>query len=190
VRKPHQATIGDVQTRGYPLDHGDVLIIREALPQDAPRVIAFAEATSRESDFLSFGPGEFGYTDAQERVFIRDCEASNLRLFLLGEIDDELVSVLTFSAGDRPRNRHSGEFGVSVRKAAWGRSIGSLMIDSLISWARSGGVITKLNLRVRTDHTRAIDLYTRKGFTVEGTITRAVRINGQYFDQSWMGLML
>ena len=52
--------IEEMQTRGHRLDKGDVLIIREAVPDDAPRVMAFAEATSRESDFISFGPGEFG----------------------------------------------------------------------------------------------------------------------------------
>jgi RimJ/RimL family protein N-acetyltransferase len=179
-----------MQTRGHRLDRGDILIIRQAVPDDAPRLLTFAEATSRESDFLSFGPGEFGYKEAQERAFIHDCESSNSRLFILGEIDDDLMAVLTFSAGDRPRHRHSGEFGVSVRRSAWGRTIGSLMIDTLIGWAQSGGVITKINLRVRTDHARAIALYKRKGFAIEGTLTRAVRINGQYFDQFWMGLEL
>jgi RimJ/RimL family protein N-acetyltransferase len=179
-----------MQTRGFPLDHGDVLIVREAVPEDARRVLAFAEATSRESDFLSFGPGEFGYNEAQERAFIHDCESSSTRLFILGEIDDTLVSVLSFAGGDRPRTRHTGEFGVSVRRSAWGRKIGALMIDALIAWAQSGGLITKINLRVRTDHARAIALYTRKGFAVEGTVTRAVRIKGEYFDQVLMGLEL
>jgi RimJ/RimL family protein N-acetyltransferase len=40
---------------------------------------------------------------------------------------------------------------------------------------------------VRTDHDRAIALYKSKGFAIEGTITRAVRIKGEYFDQYWMG---
>jgi RimJ/RimL family protein N-acetyltransferase len=77
-----------------------------------------------------------------------------------------------------------------VRRSAWGRNIGSLMIDTLIGWAQSGDLITKINLRVRTDHTRAIALYKHKGFAIEGTLTRAVRINGQYFDQFWMGLQI
>jgi RimJ/RimL family protein N-acetyltransferase len=179
-----------MQTRGHRLDKGDILIIRQAVPDDAPRVMAFADATSRETDFLSFGPGEFGFTEAQERAFIHDCEMSNTSLFLVGEIDDELTGVLTFSAGSRPRNRHTGEFGVSVRKSAWGRGIGSLMIDTMIAWAQAGGVLTKIDLRVRADHARAIALYTRKGFTIEGTISRATRLKGQYFDHYYMGLEL
>ena len=179
-----------MQTRGHRLDKGDILIIRQAIPDDAPTVMSFAEATSRETDFLSFGPGEFGFTEGQERAFIHDCELSNTSLFLLGEIDDQLVSVLTFNGGGRPRNQHTGEFGVSVRKSAWSRGIGSLMIDTLIAWAQAGGVVTKIDLRVRADHTRAIALYSRKGFSIEGTISRATRIRGEYFDHHCMGLQL
>ena len=48
-------------------------------------------------------------------------------------------------------------------------------------------VVTKLDLRVRADHRRAIDLYTRKGFVREGTIRKAILLRGTYFDLDWMG---
>ena len=179
-----------MQTRGHKLRDGQVLIVREAVPDDAPAILRFAEATAGESDFLTFGPGEFGYTEAQERAFLGTYEGAHDRLFLIGLVDDAIVSLLSFTNGERPRTRHAGWFGLSVRKAFWGRGVGSLMLDALIAWAQAGGVITKIDLRVRTDHERAIALYQRRGFVVEGTITRAVRIRGEYFDQYWMGLAL
>jgi RimJ/RimL family protein N-acetyltransferase len=51
-------------------------------------------------------------------------------------------------------------------------------------------VITKIDLRVRTDNQRAIELYQRKGFTIEGTIRKAIWIDGRYYDHYWMGLEL
>lgn len=176
-----------MQTRGHALADGQVLIIREAVDTDAPEALAFAEATGRESGFLSFGPGEFGFTEPQERAFIRDCAASDSHLFIVGHIDDTLVSLLSFTPGTRPRLRHAGEFGLSVRRPYWGLGIGSCMVDALLTWAQRGGVITKINLRVRSDNARAIALYERKGFTVEGTLTRAVRVDGRYYDDLLMG---
>ncbi len=82
----------------------------------------------------------------------------------MGLVDGAIVSTLSFSAGSRPRLRHSGEFGMSVRKAYWGLGTGSLMLDTLLDWARGTGIVTKINLRVRTDNQRAIALYRRKGF--------------------------
>jgi len=176
-----------MQTRGHALADGQVLIIREAVETDAPEALAFANATSRESSFLSFGAGEFGFTEPQERAFIRECAASDTHLFIVGLIDDTLVSLLSFTPGARPRHRHAGEFGLSVRRPYWGMGIGSFMLDALLTWAQRDEMITKINLRVRSDNARAIALYERKGFVVEGTLTRAVRIDGQYYDDLLMG---
>ena len=176
-----------MQTRGYTLKNGKVLIIRDATPDDAPSVITFVESLSGQTDYLSFGPGEFGYTEAQERAFIRNSEVSVNALFLIAFIDDALVGILTFVGGERPRVQHAGELGLMVPKAHWGNGIGSLLLDTLIRWAEEGGIVTKLNLRVRTDNSRAIALYERKGFAVEGTITRSARIGDEYSDSHWMG---
>ena len=64
------------------------------------------------------------------------------------------------------------------------------MLDVLIDWARKSGSVKKINLRVRTDNTRAIQLYERKGFVHEGTISREVVLDDTYFDRHWMGLEL
>jgi RimJ/RimL family protein N-acetyltransferase len=79
---------------------------------------------------------------------------------------------------------------MSVRKQYWGFGIGSLMLDALIGWARDIQIVKKINLRVRTDNQRAILLYKRKGFVIEGTIHKEILLDGKYFDHHWMGLEL
>ena len=63
------------------------------------------------------------------------------------------------------------------------------MILAAIDWAKSNH-LTKLQLYVRTDNLGAIDLYKKLGFYTEGTITRAIKIENQYFDNYLMGLHL
>jgi RimJ/RimL family protein N-acetyltransferase len=164
--------------------------VRQAAPEDARAVLEYIEAVSGESDFLSFGPGEFEFTEAEEEEFIDRCLASQNQLYILGIGEDAIVATLTFSGGRRPRVRHSGEFGMSVRKRCWGLGIGSLMLDTLIHWAQATQIVKKINLRVRTDNRRAIRLYQRKGFLIEGTIRKAIRLEGEYFDHHWMSLEL
>ena len=79
---------------------------------------------------------------------------------------------------------------MAVRQAVSGFGVGSTLLDFLIAWTRATGVITKLNLRVRSDNERAIRLYQRKGFVLEGTISREHLIDGRYFSQDCMGLQL
>ena len=64
--------------------------------------------------------------------------------------------------------------------AGWG--------DALLDWATKTRIITKINLRVRTDNRRAIQLYESKGFALEGTIRREFLIDGKYYDHHWMGI--
>jgi RimJ/RimL family protein N-acetyltransferase len=64
------------------------------------------------------------------------------------------------------------------------------MVDALVDWARATGFVTKINLRVRTDNPRAIALYKRKGFVIEGTISREMFLDGKYYSHHWMGLEL
>jgi RimJ/RimL family protein N-acetyltransferase len=175
-----------MKSRKHQLKDGRVLLIREAGAEDARALLNYVEAVSGESDFLSFGPGEFELTVAEEEDYLRKCSASDNQLYIVGLIDGEIVSALSFAAGRRPRVRHRGEFGLSVRKAHWGLGIGSLMLEALLGWAEARG-ITKINLRVRTDNQRAVELYERRGFVIEGTIHREIFIDGQYFDHHWMG---
>jgi RimJ/RimL family protein N-acetyltransferase len=179
-----------MESRKHGLKDGRVLLIREVAVEDTRAVLDYVERISGESDFLSFGPGEFELTEPEEEDFIRKCRASDNQLYILGLIDDEIVSTLVFSAGRRPRVRHSGEFGMSVRKRYWGLGIGSLMLDTLIAWARDTQTVKKINLRVRTDNQRAIWLYERKGFVNEGTIRKEILLDGSYFDHHCMGLEL
>lgn len=182
--------ISAMEPHNYKLKNDRVLLIRQAAVEDASAVLDYIHEISGESDFLTFGPGEFELTEPEEQAFIRQCLVSDNQLFLLGVIDDTIVATLIFSAGRRPRVRHSGECSMSVRKRHWGLGIGSLMLDTLIDWARHTQIVKKINLRVRTDNQRAILLYERKGFAKEGTIRKAIFLGGKYFDHHWMGLEL
>jgi len=179
-----------MEPRKYELKNGRILLIREAVVNDARAVLDYVQSVSGESDFLSFGPGEFELTEPEEEEFIRKCLASDNQLYILASIDDAIVATLIFSGGRRPRVRHSGEFSMSVRRPYWGLGIGSLMLDTLIEWARANQIVKKINLRVRTDNRRAILLYERKGFVIEGTIRKEILLDGKYFDHHWMGLEL
>lgn len=60
-------------------------------------------------------------------------------------------------------------------------------MDALLAWAGHGGVITRVNLRVRTDNAAALALYRSRGFEVEGTLRDQIRLKGRRFDLHVMG---
>jgi RimJ/RimL family protein N-acetyltransferase len=172
----------------HDIKNGLRLEIREAKVQDANAILDYIERISAESQFLTFGPGEFELSTIEEESYLKNCHESDNQVYIIGLVNDVIVGSLNFSAGRRSRVRHSGEFGMSVGKDYWGLGIGSRMLDALIRWAIEGQIIKKINLRVRTDNRRAIHLYQRKGFVIEGTIRKEIYIDGRYLDHYWMGL--
>ncbi|MEC9070735.1 MAG: GNAT family protein [Myxococcota bacterium] len=172
------------------LQDGRQVVLREASPQDAARLVSYMKTVCSESDFMSHAPGEYNLSEEQQaNALLRSSEADN-QLYLLALIDDEIVGDLLFRASQRSRLRHLGEFGMSVLRSEWGKGIGGSLLDALIGWARAGGIITKINLKVRSDNAAAIALYQRKGFVTEGTTSRDMRVECVYYDSHWMGLEL
>jgi RimJ/RimL family protein N-acetyltransferase len=99
---------------------------------------------------------------------------------------DRIVGSLNFIGGSRERTKHKGEFGMSVLKDFWGLGIGSALLQSLIEWAKGSG-IRKIQLEVMADNERAINLYKKFGFKIEGRKEKAVFKNGEYTDILVMG---
>ncbi|UYP45813.1 hypothetical protein NEF87_002098 [Candidatus Lokiarchaeum ossiferum] len=172
----------------YKMRNGQVLQISKANPDDAIRVIKYLNQVGGESDNLTFGENEFSKTVEQEQEFLSDLQKSNNSILILGIIDNRLISVANLSASSKSRLNHLGEIGISVRKSAWNIGVGNAIMEYLIAWAKANQIIRKINLSVRTDNQHAIELYQRFGFVKEGLMTRAMQINGQFYDTLEMGL--
>ncbi len=166
------------------------VVIRRAVKSDAKTLIDYLEIIGGESDFLTFGPRQFGRSVEQEEEFIQSVSTRENACFIVAEVDGKIVGNLNFSGGPRQRNAHVGEFGVSVLREYWGNGIGEKLIQNLVEWAKNSEIIRKINLRVRSDNTRGIYLYKKLGFIEEGIVKRDFLINGKFYDSIIMGLLI
>jgi putative acetyltransferase len=82
------------------------------------------------------------------------------------------------------------ELVVNVAKPWRGRGVGTALITRAVEWAKRGGVIRRIELKVFTRNTTAIRLYERLGFALEGTRRRAVFKEGRYEDNHLMAMLL
>ena len=170
--------------------NGPALIIREAEATDAAAMIDYVQTVSGETDFLTFGPGEFDITLEDEEGVIAAHRRYDNQVFLLAEVDGRLVGMLNVSASQKPRLRHIGEFGLTVLRAYWGQGIGAALMQAMLDWAGATGVIRKINLAVQADNAPAIRLYERFGFETEGRLRRDLFGNGTYHDAFIMGKLI
>ena len=180
-------TAGGSAVRTLVLRHGRTVHIRPAEPDDAPALLAALRKAGGETLNLSFGTEGPGISEEEEREYLTRMAASDNSLAIVAVDGEELVGGLTFEGGRRPRLRHAGEFGISVLQAYAGQGLGKALLEYMLEWAHRGGVVRKINLKVRVDNLAAIRLYERMGWVQEGRTTRDTLIDGEFNDCLLMG---
>lgn len=74
-----------------------------------------------------------------------------------------------------------------VARNYWGYGIGNKLLVSSLHWADRSGV-EKVTLTVLETNGKAIELYHRMGFEIEGVLKKDRRhANGEYYDTIVMG---
>lgn len=172
------------------LKNGEELCLREGKKSDAADLIKYLNQVAGESEFLTFTGGEFKMTKKEEESFVEAAHKASNRIFLIAELGKEIIGVLNVDANSKKRMKHIGTFGISLKKAHWGKGIGALFIQTMLDWAKSNGITRKMNLTVMSHNKRAIKLYKGFGFKKEGVLKRDALINGKFYDAYSMGLLI
>jgi ribosomal protein S18 acetylase RimI-like enzyme len=89
---------------------------------------------------------------------------------------------------DRPALRHGGVLGMGLLPAYRGRGLGRRLMAGTLQDARAAG-LSRVELSVRADNARAIALYSRLGFQVEGRRRGALLVDGVHHDLMLMALL-
>jgi RimJ/RimL family protein N-acetyltransferase len=172
------------------LKSGEILLIRTAEKRDAQALLDYLNTVGGETNFLTFGAGDFKLTVKEEIQYIESQKKAPNCLLLVAEIDGKIIAVSGLHGIDKPRQKHIGEFGITVRKEHWGKGIGSNLMQNILDWAKASGIIRKVYLKVQTNNDVAIALYKRFGFEEEGLLKRDSCVNGEFYDSYTMGLLV
>jgi RimJ/RimL family protein N-acetyltransferase len=114
------------------------------------------------------------------------------RAFTLGAFrGDRLVGAVTCDHDARVKVQHIGHVtGMMVHADEQGRGVGRALIDALIERAGADDELHQLTLNVTAGNDVAERLYERSGFVRYGTLPRAIRVGGRFFDKHHMVLNL
>lgn len=162
------------------------LKIRNAVPEDAAAIVQFLNIAGGESDFLTFGGGEFHFNEDEEREFINDLTNGVL---LLAYVAGDLAGVGSCFGNKTPRLAHVAELGVSVLKKFWDLGIGSSLVAELLKQSKDKG-FKRIELRVREDNSRAVALYEKAGFRREGLSECSTIVGGVCYNDILMAQLI
>ena len=133
-------------------------------------------------------PAEFVATAAEEGGFVQRLSERTNCMLLVALAEGKAVGFLAAMGGERNRLRHSALLALGVLRAYWSQGVASRMLSEAISWAPGAG-IKRLELTVHTANARAVALYQRHGFEIEGTRRSSLRVDGVYTDEYLMSLI-
>ena len=167
------------------------ITIREARPEDAEKIIAYVNALLEESEsFLELSKGEFTMTAEEEKNFLEDCWKSLNSIFIVAVENGKIVGQLICNGSSRAKVKHSVVLGMSVDQKYRDVGIGSMLMEYAIEWAKESKIVKRIELYVFETNSRAIHLYEKYGFVIEGEKQKAIRMNGEYINEYLMARMV
>jgi ribosomal protein S18 acetylase RimI-like enzyme len=164
--------------------------IRLASPDDATVLLVLQHRLDAQSPFMLLEPGEREQAPDVLRARLQAQRgAASFDLVAEDEESGRVAGWLSVEVLPFRRARHTGYLVIGVDAAAAGRGIGRGLLAAAEREA-SGRELRRLELTVMTDNLRALGLYLRSGFRVEGLRHRALQRDGTAIDEYYMGKLL
>lgn len=162
-------------------------ILRSATEKDAKSLSFIRLQIDGETENLDREKGEAFLDEASFKQLIKNDTDNHKNLFLVAEVNGEIVGFSRCEGNHLKRTAHKVEFGVGVLKEFWGFGIGKHLLKESIKWADSNEV-RKITLTVLETNVKAIELYRKNGFEVEGVLKDDKYLsNGKYYNTVMMG---
>ncbi|EPZ52574.1 GNAT family N-acetyltransferase [Alicyclobacillus acidoterrestris] len=169
------------------LVNGLTYTIRSAVKSDAKKLSELRLQIDGQTENLDREPGE-GFLDVPGFESVIHTDSVRPRnLFLVAVTGNRIVGFSRCEGTYLKRFSYKVEFGICVLKEFWGCGIGKNLMKQSIAWVDSNG-IKKMTLNVLETNTRAIAMYKRLGFEIEGTLRKdKILSDGKYYSTIVMG---
>lgn len=164
-------------------------MIREAVGEDAENILEYCKLVGGETNYITYGSEGLSLSVEEERKILEDVTISDRSVFLIAELDNEIIGIGNISTNKSERSKHKGMLGITVKKKHWNEGVGSKLMKSLINFAIDVN-LEIIGLNVRSSNKRAIGLYDKFGFEKTGVLPADMKIDGEYFDSHYMILDL
>ena len=153
------------------------ITVRRAEPEDYELV---CEVFADESAYSGTLQTPFPSKERWRKMLAENSDADYL---LLAFVDGTIAGHAGLHPwGKSPRRAHVRMLGMAVQSRYQGQGVGKALMQALIDLADKWLPVTRIELTVFTDNQRAINLYKRFGFEVEGTHKAYALRDGKYAD--------
>lgn len=172
----------------YLAKDGREFVVRRARPRDLEVLVKNFQRVADEEIYVAT---EKISKAQKKRILATMKNPKNLSLVADFEKGAGIVGGLTLvSQHEVKKMRHVLYLGMSVIDGFRENGVGSALMNYALEWAKSRKEIEKISLSVFSTNERAIKLYKKLGFRIEGVLKKQFILKGKYADELVMGLFL
>lgn len=158
--------------------------IREVRISDAGELLALMKSVEL-SNLMLFGPGERKTSEEAFQNHLSKIQEDPHSQIFVAENQGELIGYMFVLGNSTSRNRHSAYMVIGIKDSERGSGVGTRLFNKADEWAESKQ-IHRLELTVLAHNERALSLYKKMGFEIEGTKRHSLLIDGEYKDEYYM----
>ena len=155
--------------------------IREAVPDDAEKMILYLNQVGGESDHLIHGENEFIVPIEGVKRKLSMSKDSENSIVLIALDNEQIIARAELEGYYAARVRHRAKLSISVKKEYWNQGIGTEMLKRIVEQAKKMK-ISIIELEAITDNAGAIALYHKMGFVDIGIYKKYFYVKGIYKD--------
>lgn len=166
------------------------LTLRECEIKDLDQLEGLLETIGKETNFTLQRPGIKLNKELAQKAWERSLNSKN-EIYLGAFVKDKLIGQIHMRVlePDHPWVSHIARFGMFIIKDYWGKGIGKNLVLEMIEFAKSIDV-KRIEATVRSKNKRAIELYERLGFEVEGVRNRAAKVDDIFQDEYYIAYLV
>lgn len=163
--------------------------VRKIKISDAQSVLDLMYQLDSESKFMMLEEGERTTTLEQQVKSLESFNQSGSKVMFVIQDGHEICGFVAGVGGTYRRNRHSMHCIMGTKQSASGNGYGRLLLEYLENWAL-GHEFTRMELTVMCHNEKAVHIYLKHGFKIEGTKRNSLIVDGQYVDEFYMSKLL
>lgn len=164
------------------------IVIRERSLDDVERFYEFITKLDNEAKYMLFEKNE---RNVNKDIIKKNIETiiDNNDLCYIALYDNKIIGFIIAAREKFIRTKHSANIVVGILENYCGHGIGYELFQNVFKWAKKYD-IKRLELTVITENIRAVNLYEKLGFKIEGIREKSTLISGRYHHEYYMAKLL
>jgi len=134
------------------LKNGKLVSIRLARISDAERLLNAINTYVPQSKYIPLLREELSQSISQKEDWINSFEKYENSLLLIAECDNQIIGNIDLTGSRRKVMEHTGLIGMGMLKEYRNTGLGTLLMFSLIEWAKANSILALIWLQVYTEN--------------------------------------